>query len=265
MAARIRALLDRLWNDYAMLNPQAEKIHAYLSARRETIVNDHIAFRTFDDPRVGIDALARAFVEAGYKSGASYTFPSKKLNARHFDPPDADLPKIFISELRLEECSGELARTARSLVAQMPGGFTRRHDFCVAGRPWKISHLACEALRPESEYAAWLAAFGFRANHFTVSVNALKTFKGVEDLNAFLKSHGFELNAEGGEIKGSPAVYLEQSSTRAASVSVEFTDGAFEIPGCYYEFARRYPMPDGKLFTGFVEKSADRIFESTNR
>jgi hypothetical protein len=43
-----------------------------------------------------------------------------------------------------------------------------------------------------------------------------------------------------------------------------FTEGEFDIPGCYYEFARRYPDADGKLYSGFIAKSADKIFESTN-
>ena len=57
---------------------------------------------------------------------------------------------------------------------------------------------------------------------------------------------------------------LEQSSTMADKVVVSFTDGDAEIPSCFYEFARRYPMENGKLYTGFVAASADKIFESTN-
>ncbi|MGB1300776.1 MAG: DUF1338 domain-containing protein, partial [Pseudoalteromonas tetraodonis] len=33
---------------------------------------------------------------------------------------------------------------------------------------------------------------------------------------------------------------------------------------CFYEFAIRYPKPDGEIYTGFVAASADKIFESTN-
>jgi len=42
-------------------------------------------------------------------------------------------------------------------------------------------------------------------------------------------------------------------------------EGEFDITGCYYEFAKRYKTSDGKLFRGFIAKSADKIFESTNR
>ncbi len=58
---------------------------------------------------------------------------------------------------------------------------------------------------------------------------------------------------------------LEQSSTMANTVTVELSDGPLEVPGCYYEFARRYPDADGVLYEGFIAASADRIFESTNR
>jgi hypothetical protein len=45
---------------------------------------------------------------------------------------------------------------------------------------------------------------------------------------------------------------------------VQFTDGTRNIPSCFYEFARRYPMANGQLYGGFVAASADKIFESTN-
>lgn len=68
----------------------------------------------------------------------------------------------------------------------------------------------------------------------------------------------------GGEIKGTPKELLEQSSIKAGIVKIDFSEGAFEIPGCYYEFARRYPDENGSIYSGFIAKSADKIFESTN-
>jgi hypothetical protein len=127
-----------------------------------------------------------------------------------------------------------------------------------------VTHTEYKTLLEESEYAAWMSAFGFRVNHFTVNVNALKKFNNLQALNDFIKSNGYKLNAAGGEIKGSKDVYLEQSSTLADKVKVQFSDGTFEIPSVYYEFALRYKLADGKLYQGFVEKSADKIFESTD-
>ena len=119
-------------------------------------------------------------------------------------------------------------------------------------------------LRSESEYAAWVYVYGFRANHFTVSINALKKYDTIEKVNQLLKDNGFLLNDAGGEIKGTPSELLEQSSTRAGILPVTFQEGIFEIPSCYYEFARRYPDSAGKLYSGFIAKSADKIFESTD-
>ncbi len=50
----------------------------------------------------------------------------------------------------------------------------------------------------------------------------------------------------------------------ADRIEVRFSDQARIIPSCFYEFARRYPKPDGQLYSGFVAASADKIFESTN-
>ncbi len=262
----IHALLDRLWEDYAKLNPSAKGIHERLNAAGERIVNDHIALRTFRHPKVGIDALAKAFVDGGYVAAGEYDFPDKKLYARHYEHEDPTLPKVFISELRLEDCSEDLRGRVNLLINQTPDALGTRADFPLAGRPWKITQTDYEKLIAESEYAGWVAAWGFRANHFTILVNFLETFDSLEVLNQFLKDNGFKLNASGGEIKGTPDVFLEQSSTLADKVAVTFDDGAkLTIPCCFYEFAKRYPMPDGKLFGGFVTKSADKIFESTNR
>ena len=97
-----------------------------------------------------------------------------------------------------------------------------------------------------------------------MSVNYLPGFDSLEQVNETLKQSGFTLNTSGGEIKGSPEVYLEQSSTMANRVPVEFADQTVEIPSCFYEFAKRYETADGKLYSGFVAASADKIFESTN-
>ena len=116
----------------------------------------------------------------------------------------------------------------------------------------------------ESEYAAWTAAFGIRVNHFTVYVNALRSFKGLPDLNDFLRSNDLALSQAGGEIKGSTEQGLEQSSTVARKVPWRFAGGAsHDIMSCYYEFAARYvKRGQSELFQGFLPDSANRIFES---
>lgn len=263
-AGRLAAmdLLARLWADYAAITPQAGQIHDLLRTRGETVVNDHIALRTFADPRLGIDALAAPFVAAGWRPADAYHFPDKKLDARHYDPPDPSRPKLFVSELRLTDCSPDLQAIVADLIAQLSPDW---RPFTTLGPPWSVSHATYQRLREHSEYAAWLAAHGIRANHFTIQVNALRTLPTLEAVVEFLHAEGFSLNQAGGAIiKGSPERLLEQCSTLADVVEVRFTDGIFKAPGCYYEFARRHVDRHGELFNGFIEGNADKIFESTD-
>ncbi len=262
---QIEQLFNLLWQDYQTMNPDAQKIHDLIQSRGEVIINDHIALRTFNHPKMNIAVLAKPFIELGYVEAGDYHFEEKKLYAKHFEHSNTDLPKVFISELRLELLSQNSQSIILSLIDQMDSDLTKKTNFLVSGTPWQCSIEIYNQLKNESEYAAWMAAYGFRPNHFTVLVNRLNTFVDLSELNHYLKQNGYKLNDAGGEIKGSQSVYLEQSSTLAATIKHRFCDGELTIPSCYYEFAKRYEMADGKLYQGFVAKSADKIFESTDR
>lgn len=257
-------LLDALWRDYVASTPQADRIHRLLTERGEDIHNDHVALRTYGVDGIGVDAIARPFERLGWRARDHYRFADKHLRARYWQHDDPALPKVFISELVLAELSPAAQAIIAGLIAQLPPGFGERADLPYAGRPWRVTHADYLALLAESEYAAWVAAFGFRVNHFTIDVGSLVTFPDLTALDAFLIEHGFTLNEAGGTIKGTPADRLEQSSTRADLVEVAFADTTARIPSCYYEFARRYPLPSGELFHGFVPASADKLFESTD-
>jgi hypothetical protein len=261
----IQNLFEPLWSGYRELAPSAPRIHALLWERGEEIENDHIALRSFDVGGLGVDALAAPFEALGYRTSGHYRFTAKKLRARSLSL--AGHPRVFISELCTQELpplvgqvAAELTRQARGLTAQ---------EILEGAPAWApVDQETWRALSATSEYAAWLSVFGLRANHFTVSVNALRSFgqAPLRGLNAWLQAQGLALNASGGLIKGSPQVMLEQSSTLADQVQVEFGDGSqAQIPGCYVEFALRHLDPEtGQLFDGFVTQSADRIFESTD-
>jgi hypothetical protein len=261
----LEKLLGMMWEDYCVLNPDAKKIYDLFTSEGEVVANDHIALRTFNHPRLGIDSLARQFEKYGYVAKGDYTFVEKKLFAKHYEHPDETQPKIFISELELEKVSPFVRNTVNKLVDKIPEAVLNAEDFSVSGRPWDMSYALYSELAKESEYASWVAAHGFRPNHFTVFINGLKKFSDILTLNKFITAKGFPLNKSGGEVKGTTADYLEQSSTMASEIPVKFTEGLHKIPGCYYEFARRYPLANGKLYQGFVAKSADKIFESTNK
>jgi hypothetical protein len=258
-------LFEKLWEHYVKQNPHAQKVHDLFEKEGEVIVNDHVAFRTFNHQKINIEALAKFFKAYGYKEMQSYEFPVKKLFAKHYEHPDPNAPKVFISELLTEKLSPALQKTVDQCVADIPDGTVQSEDFLYSGRYWSpLDYKKYQALLAESEYAAWMYAFGFCANHFTVNVNAFKKLKEIKEVNELLMAHQFSLNSSGGLVKGTPNDYLEQSSTLAEEVEVVFSDGVHRVPSCYYEFAKRYMLPEGRLYTGFVAASADKIFESTN-
>lgn len=256
-------VFEAMWQDYLSFNPHARRVYEAFVQEGEMIVNDHVAFRTFAFKPLGLDNFVEYFRVYGYEPKQEYRFPEKKLRAVHLEK--SGWPKIFVSELLVHELSSQAQGIIENLVRQVSPEILKRIDFPWSGRPWQLTRGDYERLAQESEYAAWVAAFGFRPNHFTVSVNDLKKFTSISQVNEFLVSRGFKLNQSGGVIKGSPQVYLEQSSTMAEPVEVVFSDGVLTVPACYYEFAKRYVMPNGEIFQGFVEQSADKIFESTNR
>ncbi len=262
----LQKLFTLLWDQYSNENPSVKKIHELFRDEGEEIENDHIAFRTFNDPRINIEVLSRPFLKEGYVEMESYAFPVKKLQAKHFEHPGIpNSPRIFISQLMLEEFSPFMQNQVKQALDNIPGMLFKSDNLVASGPIFSpCSYDIYKRFREESEYAAWLYVYGFRANHFTVSINHLKELNTIEKVNKFLKNNGFQLNSSGGEVKGTPEKMLEQSSTLADSIEVDFREGNYEIPACYYEFTRRYEDSDGKLFSGFIAGSADKIFESTD-
>ncbi|HCY97388.1 DUF1338 domain-containing protein [uncultured Polaribacter sp.] len=259
-------IFDTLWAEYSERTPSAQKINEFFTSKGNQIFNDHVAFRTFDDPRVNIEVLAKPFIAAGYVENGEYTFEAKKLYAKHYEhATDKNLPRVFISQLKVAEFSTALQEEVKKMISAIPKEALNSNDLVFKGRLWEQpSFEVYERLQAETEYAAWLYVNGFCSNHFTVDVNKLETFKSLQEVNNFLKEKGFKMNTSGGEIKGSPEQFLEQSSVLADRIPVHFQEVTKEITSCYYEFAFRHPMQNGELYSGFVTGSADKIFESTD-
>lgn len=264
-AMNFEAFIQRTWSRYIEITPDADRVCKLLLGRGETIVNDHVAYRTFNLPGVSRLELGAVFEAWGFQRQEDLRFPEKKLLATYWKHADPILPKVFISELLLEEVSPAL----RDWVVAGVGA-----PRLALGRPSPETFLTPSWEKPkfedysrfyrESEYAAWTMAFGIQANHFTVFVNALKSVASLQELNALLIQSGIPMSESGGLVKGTPAEKLEQSSTQARRIPWEFCGGhQAEIMSCYYEFARRYPKDStGELFHGFVPSSANKIFES---
>ncbi len=276
---KAQEIFDKLWADYITQNPEAKKVHDCFIAEGEKVENDHIAFRTFFDTRINVDVIARPFMEAGYVQKGYYIFEDKHLTAKHYEHQTlVNAPRVFISQLMTDHFTPKLQSIVKQCATRVPDELAYGNnlvfagdelvfgnDLVFSGNVWgPPSYETYEMLRKESEYAAWLYVYGFVSNHFTISINSLKKYNTIQKVNQFVKDKGFLLNSAGGEIKGTPAELLEQSSTKAGFLPVDFVEGTFEVPSCYYEFAIRYPDTDGKLYSGFIAKSADKIFESTD-
>lgn len=259
-------IFEKLWKEYNETNPSANRIHALLDENGEKIINDHVAFRTYDIPGIDMEALSSPFLKAGYIEKGQYSFEKKRLRAKHYEHSSDPLaPKVFISELITSDFSEAVQAAARKVAEQTLASIKSSDDILFALTPWgRTSYETYKKLLEESEYAAWMYVWGFRANHFTIFINYLEKYTSIESLNKFLKSSGYILNTSGGEIKGTKEQLLKQSSTLADMVSVKFLEGTYKIPCCYYEFAERFEKSPGELYTGFIASSADKIFESTD-
>ena len=259
-------IFSQLWDSYTTENPSVKKVYDLFIAEGEEVVNDHIAFRTFDDPKINIEVLSKPFLNSGYIEKGSYVFETKQLFAKHYEhSTQKDAPRVFISQLKSAYFSDYTRDVIRRLVKEIPKDIINSDKLIFSGNTWGTpSFKTYSKLKEESEYAAWVYVYGFRANHFTVSINALKKLNSIEKVNQFLKDNNFKLNSSGGEIKGTKEELLQQSSIMADHIEVEFKEGVMSIPGCYYEFAQRYKDAKGDLYSGFIAKSADKIFESTN-
>lgn len=258
-------LFTKMWDRYSTITPSANNILEFFKSKGEDVHNDHVALRTLNDQRVDIEKVSQLLLELGYVEGGEYHFTEKKLYAKHFYHPTENHPKVFISQLLVEEFSEGLQQTMKSIIDNIDFTQVTPLTLLTSGRLWSTpSYETYKKLAEESEYAAWFYLYGYIPNHFTVDVNKLNGYKTLEEVNNSLLESNYTLNTSGGLIKGNKDVYLEQSSTMADKYNYTFIEGDYEVPSCFYEFAYRYPLDNGELFGGFVAASANKIFESTN-
>jgi hypothetical protein len=254
---------------------------------KDEVENDHIAFRTMGVPQLGIQSLEKIFLHLGYQKRDYYDFPAKKLNAYWYAPPEPRYPRIFISELRVEDLPPHIQEIITSYTDEVPSDPVDELDLDDGAAIDEFLHKPLwrlptwddyTTLGEASEYAAWVIYNRYYLNHFTVSVHNLpEGYNTVEQFNAFLEAHGFQLNDSGGKAKVSRDGLLVQSSTVAEMIDATFADGAGgtvtkRISGSYVEFAERRVLDEYQDVEdvsrehrreGFEAANADRIFEST--
>lgn len=289
-------ILDGLMTRYRERVPDVGRVlkimhDTDLIATESQIENDHIAFRTLGLEHQGIASLEKIFLHCGYVRREAYQFEKKKLDAYWFAPPRDCFPRIFISELRVDQLSRGSQDVIGKYTATIDSDPVDALDLDDAAavdaylhRPqWGLpTWQDYQGLQDESEYAAWVIYNRYYLNHFTISVHNLPApHNTVQRFNTLLESNGIRLNDAGGKTKISPDGLLIQSSTVAQTVLAEFATeaGAQEIhpiPGSYVEFAERRLLPEFASLVpqeiarkhrreGFEAGNADKIFESTFR
>ena len=286
----LEAILEALFIPYRNSVPDVLKVtngmiaEGIISEEHE-IINDHIAFRTLGVPNLGITSFEKIFLHYGYEKKDYYFFEGKKLDGYWYAPPADHLPRIFMSELRVQDLSEQTQQIIHKYTKHITSDPVDALDLDATEAVgsffhkalWKLPTLPDYlALAAESEYAAWVIYNRYYLNHYTISVHDLPdNYNTVEKFNVFLESLDIKLNTAGGKIKVSPDGLLKQSSTVAKTFDATFANGeVYTISGSYVEFAERLPLPEFAAkgltnFTrqqrrdGFESANADKIFEST--
>jgi hypothetical protein len=288
-------LFDRLWDIYRRRVAYVQTYEQVIQSAGATFVNDHIAFRTFasQSPLSGIASLSRIFEALGYRAAGAYHFEEKHLSALHFQHPNSQFPKLFISELKTWELPAEAqGHLDWALAGQRPAisadALRALHQFTAGDNaepllaqvldyvcllPWELPQQATlEALNKVSQYAAWTLVHGYNVNHFTSLVNShgVDAIGDLEKTIGALKGAGVPMKAE---IEGEAGSKLRQSATEAVTIDVNVLDDQGRVVSvpwtyAYFELAERNQVVDaatGKTgrFEGFLGPQATNLFEMT--
>lgn len=286
----LEKVLEGLMVTYSERVPDVKKITKALVENNviqddSDIENDHIAFRTIGVPQLGIQSLEKIFLHYGYEQKDTYFFEKKRLNAKWYAPPKDKFPRIFISELQVEDFDEEIQTIIKSYTNEVASDPVDKLNLNNANEVIEFLHKPLwrvptstdyKTLLGTSEYAAWTIYNRYYLNHYTISVHNLKTgYNTLSAFNDFLKSLGVLLSDAGGYIKQSEDCLLLQSSTVSQICEATFSDGKkLNISGSYVEFAERKVLPEfldvpvkdlkrKHRREGFETGNADKIFEST--
>jgi len=286
----IHKILQSLFETYSERVPDVKKITNALIKKniiksQHDIINDHIAFRTMGVKNLGIKSFEKIFLHHGYTKRDFYSFEKKKLNAFWYSHPEKNMPRIFISELRVNE----LSEKAQQII------FKYTHKICsdpvdslnlddsnevskfLSSPLWNLPTLEdYNLLLKESEYASWVIYNRYYLNHYTISVHELcNEYNTLKKFNKLVEDLGIILNDSGGVIKKSRDGLLLQSSSVANKIKAKFANNEKKwISGSYVEFAERKILPEFQSVQekflkqehrrdGFETSNADKIFEST--
>ncbi len=290
-------LWEQLWLGYRERVPYARIYQRMIEDAQGRFINDHIAFRSLqlsvEGPQgtinLGIPYLDEIVTQLGYCPVKTYKFPDQHLFAQHYIVPGSpDLPKLFISELKVGALPQTTVELIRGAVRWKPGndkylwtklpslsGISPQEVLSLLQarfqRIWTPPLLSTiKAVNAVSQYGAWVLLHGYEVNHFTASINRQdavaypdleSTVQGLEELGIPMKDR----------IEGSRETGLRQAATQAVVEPTTVVDDAtnclskIQWPYAYFELAQRYPLgtDTSEVFQGFLSPQAANLFEMT--
>ncbi len=291
-------LFNRLWLQYIERVPYAKIYADLVNAKEGKVVTDHIAFRTFNthtgEQPEGIRAIKHILNFLEYESAAKYKFTKTMLNAVHFEHPDEMFPKIFVSQLevdQLPEWAQEIVKgcvkdtmyllsdksiellnllRVKSWLPEEAADYLLDDLVNYFRRPWNIpSKDSVLKLNDISQYGAWVLLHGNSVNHFTAYINYqnVDQWPDLETTCKALAEAGVPMKET---IEGEKGSKLQQSSTHAVKeeVKVRTESGIEKIiwTYAYYELAERGFVDENgnrRLFSGFLGEQAVHLFDMT--
>ena len=243
--------------------------------RGGTLFLDHGAVRTVTGvPSGSLPAgqagLTRALSALGYEHRETYDLARLGMTGRSWCHPDLPqhIPQFFVSELHAERFSPGFQGAATRVLSTSrdPLAGVRLDDDPVALLPalvgcFRRHHEApsladYETLLAESAEMAWIATEGAVFNHATDRVPDVVALAEAERAAGRPIKEGVEVSKSGRII---------QTAHRAAPVERVFAGGEVRtVPGSFYEFITRLPLPDGSgVDLAFDASNAQEIFTMT--
>lgn len=288
-----------LWQQYRQITSDVIAIEQALHNKGiNHLPLDHFAIIDLPGIHTGRHVLASLFHELGYiKQGEGY-LPEKQNdfmwlaeeNCLDVHAGEAQ-PQVVVADFRLDELPVEIRNIIKKYAActqappltliQQLAAKARAHDANAcqqltdifiryfSERAWPLPTTnEFFQVHEFNELLAWVLVFGHIPNHFTLSIHLLSSFVNLTDFHQFLcDAVNIPLNQEGGVIKGSKQVGIEQSSTAGRLQKIKLADGEVELPCGFVEFVWRFPLTTQPIqwrdyFTGFVATHANRVIES---
>jgi hypothetical protein len=290
-AVMAQALNMILFDDLLARVPDARAYADDARAAGQTLFHDHGAVRTvalagMGNLPAGEEALVRILRPLGYAQAGVYPLERLKMTGRSYaqaDFPEA-VAQFFVSELHVDRFSPAFQAAARAVTGDSRDPLTAEAKAALARferdgeAPFNLAAAALpvlaaafdrqhpsptladyETLLGESAEMAWIATEGNAFNHATDRV------ADVNALAAAQKALGRPMKAD---VEVSTSGRVRQTAFRAAQVKRRFrTDGgevARTVPGSFYEFITRLPMPgEAGLDLAFDSSNAQGIFKMT--